>query len=154
MKYLISIGLILITTVTFLYYLFNNPNFLPINDLGEYNWINILTLIFSVSLIIFSLLNLLMYSVLSLFKRRGGGLKEKERVKSQEQYIRKDESREVKQVQGKKFTRKEKIVMSFKFSLILTIGFLTVFILNFFHILNWIWGLSILVVVLIFIFII
>jgi hypothetical protein len=154
MKYLISIGLILITTVTFLYYLFNNPNFLPINDLGEYNWINILTLIFSVSLIIFSLLNLLMYSVLSLFKRRGGGLKEKERVKSQEQYIREDESREVKPVQGKKFTRKEKIIMSFKFSLILTIGFLTVFILNFFHILNWIWGLSILVVVLIFIFII
>lgn len=154
MKYLISIGLILITTVTFLYYLFNNPNFLPINDLGEYNWINILTLIFSVSLIIFSLLNLLMYSVLSLFKRRGGGLKEKERVKSQEQYIRKDESREVKQVQGKKFTSKEKIIISFKFSLILTIGFLTVFILNFFHILNWIWGLSILVVVLIFIFII
>jgi hypothetical protein len=154
MKYLISIGLILITTVTFLYYLFNNPNFLPINDLGEYNWINILTLIFLVSFIIFSLLNLLMYSVLSLFKRRGGGLKEKERVKSQEQYIRKDESREVKQVQGKKFTSKEKIIISFKFSLILTIGFLTVFILNFFHILNWIWGLSILVVVLIFIFII
>ena len=138
--------LILITSVTFTYYLLNNPSFLPVNDLGEYNWINISTLMFLTTLIIFSFLNLLIYSTLSLLKG-GDGNGEKR------------EGREIKEEEDKKgkrnkFSRREKIILSFKFSLLITIGLFTVFTLNFFHILNWVWGVSILLVVLIFTFII
>ena len=138
MKYLITILLILITSVTFLYYLLNNPNFLPINDLGEYNWINIGTFLFLLVMVVFSLLNILIYSTISTLKERGGRAEEEK-----EENFKK-----------KKFSNREKIGISVKFSLIITIGIFTVFTLNFFHILNWIWGASILLVVLIFTFII
>jgi hypothetical protein len=157
MKYLLSIVLILVTTVTFTYYLLNNPNFLPVNELGEYNWVNIFTLIFLASLIIFSLLNLVIYGILSIPKKGRNKALKQEREEKQDEEIGvergrgKEEKREGKE---EKLSQKEKIIKSFKFSLILTTGLLTVFVLNFFNILNWIWGASILIVVLIFIFII
>ena len=146
MKYLLSIILILGTSVTFGYYLFSNPNFLPLNDLGEYNWINIFTLLFLVSLILFSFFNLLIYSIQTLLERRINKKKEKEEEQNkqleEEELIRKENE------------KKERVVRAVKTSFLLTIGVLTVFSLNFFHILNWIWGISILLVVLIFTFII
>jgi hypothetical protein len=122
MKYTVSIILMLITSVAFVYYLFNNPNFLPLNNFGEYNWINILTLLFFITLILFSLLNILIYGILFVFK--------------------------------KELKKKEKIIICIKYSLAGIVGILTVFTLNFFHILNWTWGTAILIVVLIFTFII
>ena len=50
--------------------------------------------------------------------------------------------------------KKERIAKSIKLSFFITLGVLIVFILNFFHILNWMWGISILLVVLIFTFVI
>lgn len=144
MKYLITILLILITSVTFSYYLLNNPNFLPINDLGEYNWINIGTFLFLLATALFSLLNILIYSALSLIKEKEG------RVENRKE----EKEGEGENFKKKKFTNRERITLSFKFSLIITIGVFAVFTLNFFHILNWIWGASILLVVLIFTFII
>ncbi len=140
MKYLLSIILILGTSVTFGYYLFSNPNFLPLNDLGEYNWINIFTLLVLVSLISFSLFNLLIYLVQILLKRKG---EKREEEELEDEMLSKQESE-----------KKERIARTVKASFLLTMGVLTVFALNFFHILNWIWGISILLVVLIFTFII
>ena len=54
----------------------------------------------------------------------------------------------------KNMGKKERIVKSVKFSFFVSIGIFIVFILNFFHILDWMWGLSILLVVLISIFVI
>ena len=140
MKYLLSIILILGTSVTFGYYLFSNPNFLPLNDLGEYNWINIFTLLVLVSLTSFSLFNLLIYLVQILLKRKG---EKREEEELEDEMLSKQESE-----------KKERIARTVKASFLLTMGVLTVFALNFFHILNWIWGISILLVVLIFTFII
>lgn len=152
MKFLGSIAFILITSLTFTYYLLNNSNFLPVNELGEYNWINILTLVLLLSLITFSVLNILIYLTLNILERRKG----KEEIVDGEGVERGEEGRNLKEGRSlrRKFTKREKVITSFKFSLIVTVGLLTVLILNFFHILNWMWGGSILVVVLIFIFII
>jgi hypothetical protein len=54
----------------------------------------------------------------------------------------------------KEMGRKERIVKSIKLSFLISIGIFIVFILNFFHILDWMWGLSILLVVLISTFVI
>jgi hypothetical protein len=152
MKFLESIAFILITSITFTYYLLNNPNFVPVNELGEYNWINILTLIVLLSLIIFSIINILIYLSLNILRKR----RSKEEIIQGEKDERGEGKRNLKENRSlkKRFTQREKVLISFKFSLIITIGLLTVFTLNFFHILNWMWGASILVVVLIFIFII
>jgi hypothetical protein len=152
MKFLGSIAFILITSITFTYYLLNNPNFVPVNELGEYNWINILTLIVLLSLIIFSIINILIYLSLNILRKR----RSKEEIIQGEKDERGEGKRNLKENRSlkKRFTQREKVLISFKFSLIITIGLLTVFTLNFFHILNWMWGASILVVVLIFIFII
>jgi hypothetical protein len=152
MKFLGSIAFILITSITFTYYLLNNPNFVPVNELGEYNWINILTLIVLLSLIIFSIINILIYLSLNILRKR----RSKEEIIQGEKDERGEGKRNLKENRSlkKRFTQREKVLISFKFSLIITSGLLTVFTLNFFHILNWMWGASILVVVLIFIFII
>jgi uncharacterized membrane protein len=152
MKFLGSIAFILITSVTFTYYLLNNTNFVPVNELGEYNWINILTLILLLSLIIFSVINILIYLILNILGKR----KRKEDIMQREGEQTGEERRNLKESRSlkKNFSKREKVITSLKFSLIITIGLLTVFILNFFHILNWMWGISIFLVVLIFIFII
>ncbi len=54
----------------------------------------------------------------------------------------------------KEMDRKERIVKSVKISFLISFGVFIVFLLNFFHILNWMWGISILLVVLIFTFVI
>jgi hypothetical protein len=158
MKYALSILIILLTSVTFTYYLLNNPNFLPVNSIGEYNWINIFTLIFLISLILFSLLNSLIYLILSFFnkgerKKEGKGERKEGSNEEITGYLSKEERKE-EFYKKEKFNKKEKIILSVKFSFLITIGLLAVFSLNFFHILNWIWGVSILIVVLIFTFII
>jgi len=122
MKYLLTIITILLASVIFGYYLLSNPNFLPTTQIGEYNWINIFMLIILSFLALFSILNLLIFLILHLFR--------------------------------KEMSEKERIVKSVKLSFFITLGILIAFILNFFHILNWMWGISILLVVLIFTFVI
>jgi len=84
------------------------------------------------------------------FKEKGSKAKKIKKKKESEG------NNEIQNVQTsmKKTNRRGRILVSLKFSSILTIGILTVFVLNFFHILSWMWGLSILLVVLIFTFII
>ena len=140
MKYLLTQTFLLISSVAFSYYLLNNPNFLPTNDLGEYNWINIFTMIFLISIILFSFFNLLTYLTITIVEK----ISKKRSTETEE-----NRAEEIKKEKGS-----EKILKTIKISSFLTLGTLLVFLLNFFHILNWIWGISILIVVLILLFII
>ena len=149
MKYPLSIALILVTAVTFLYFLFTNPNFLPVNEVGRYNWINIFTLIFLLSIALFTLSNLIAYLVQILIIKVSR--KKEEKVSFSEE---KDERviQEKRDEEEKK--KKEVILKSIKISTFVTIGTIAVFTLNYMHVLGWIWGIIILLVVLIFTFII
>ncbi len=122
MKFLLSTAFVLISSVTFLYYLLQNQTFLPFNNLGDYNWLNIGVLFVLSFLIVFSLILLFIYLFLLLSKRFSTG-------------------------------RVSRILMV-KFSFILTSGIFIIFLLNFFNILSLAWGVSIFIVVLIFLFII
>ncbi len=48
----------------------------------------------------------------------------------------------------KELTRRQRFFISFKYSLIISLGLLSVGVLNFFNVLDWMWGLSVLGVVL------
>lgn len=122
MKFLLSTAFVLISSVTFLYYLLQNQTFLPFNNLGDYNWLNIGVLFVLSFLIVFSLILLFIYLFLLFSKRFSTG-------------------------------RVSRILMV-KFSFILTSGIFIIFLLNFFNILSLAWGVSIFIVVLIFLFII
>ena len=122
MKFVSSLTILLITSVTLLYYLLNNPNFLPTTPTGQYNWINISILIVLFLVAISSILSLLIYYAIKIIK--------------------------------KDITWKNRIISSVKYSLLLTIGIFTIFVLNFFNILDLTWGIGILLIVLIFSFII
>ena len=122
MKFFFTITIVLIFSVTFLYYLLNNQIFIPVDTFGNYNWLNIVVFQILSFLSVFSFLSLLIYSM-SLLTRKN---KERQTL----------------------------MFMSLKISLIISLGLLVVLILNFFNILNILWGISILIVVLIFTFII
>ena len=122
MKFLISLTLVLISSVTFLYYLLQNTNFLPVNSLGEYDWTNISTLVLLLTLILISFLNISIFLVLKMIK--------------------------------KDWSNRDRMFFSVKFSIILTVGIITILILNFFHILDLMWGGIIFIVVILFLFII
>mgnify|MGYP007124351900 FL=1 len=54
----------------------------------------------------------------------------------------------------KEYSRRDRVIKSLKYSGIVTLGLLIVFLLHFFHILDFIWGLAILVIALILIFVV
>lgn len=122
MKYLLSLICITVISVIFLFFLFNNPYFVPSNTKGTVEWLNLSVLLLIFSIIIFCIVSLIAFSVLKIIK--------------------------------KDLNRRKRIFLSSKIALFFTIGLLLVFILNFFHILDWIWGISVFLVVLIATFII
>jgi len=122
MKFISTLTILLVTSVTLLYYLLNNQNFLPIDQVGKYNWINISIFLILASSSISSLLSLLIHLLIKAL--------------------------------GKDIPRKTNIILTVKYSLLITVGIFAVFILNFFEILNIAWGVGILFVVLMFSFII
>lgn len=63
MKFILSLMFITLLSVTILWYLISSGNFLPINEVGEYEWINVLFfsgLIFSLLVSITTLLGYLL----------------------------------------------------------------------------------------------
>ena len=122
MKFLLSLTISLITAVTLLYYLLNNPNFSPFNEFGSYDWINILTFASLLTLFSISLLSTLIYFLLLSLKKYQN--------------------------------RKDLIISTMKYASVVTVGGMIVIILNFFHILDIVWGIATLIVVLISLFII
>lgn len=117
MKYIFSLVGMIAVSVGFLFFLFNNPSFVPINSLGGMEWLNISVLLFLAFVIVFSIISLIVFSTVTFLK--------------------------------KDLERRKKIFIASKIALFFTLGLLLVFLLNFFHVLDWIWGLSIFLVVLI-----
>ena len=117
MKFFLTLTFLFLTSVGILYYLITNPNFLPTNTVGEYNWLNISVFVFLSSVVLFSFLSFVIFLFLHLFK--------------------------------KEYSFRKKSFSTVKISLILTIGIFVITVLNFFHILDIMWGALILFVVLI-----
>ena len=117
MKYVVTLISVIGVSVAFLYFLFNNPSFLPENSIGEINWLNVGVFLFLLSTVVFCLISLIVFGMATFLKKGS--------------------------------SRRSRIFISFKIAILFTLGLLLIFLLNFFHVLDWIWGLSILFVVLI-----
>ncbi|HOF78739.1 MAG TPA: hypothetical protein PLA45_00040 [Candidatus Dojkabacteria bacterium] len=117
MKYVFSLVSVIIVSVGFLFFLFNNPYFVPTNGVGEIEWLNIFVLLFLLVIAVFCAISLAVFGTMTL--------------------LRKD------------LKRRRRIFIASKVALFFSLGLLLVFLLNFFHVLDWIWGVSILLVVLV-----
>ena len=120
-KYLLTNGSVLLFSVGFLYYLIQNPNFVP-STYGGYQWVNILVFFFLLLLAIFSLGNLIIFGFRKLF--------------------------------FKDIAEAVQIRRSIRYSILLTLGILIVYLLHFYHILSFWWGLGVLIVVILALFVI
>lgn len=117
MKYVFSLVSVIIVSVGFLFFLFNNPYFVPTNGVGEIEWLNIFVLLIFLFIAVFCAISLAVFGTMTL--------------------LRKD------------LKRRMRIFIASKVALFFSLGLLLVFLLNFFHVLDWIWGVSILLVVLV-----
>lgn len=117
MRYIVTLTFLIGISVAFLFFLFNNPVFLPENSLGEINWLNVAVFLFLLSTSLFGVISLIVFGIVTSVKK---GL-----------------------------SRRSRIFISSKIAVLFTVGLLLVFLLNFFHVLDLIWGVSILLVVLI-----
>lgn len=117
MKYVFSLISLIIISVGFLFFLFNNSYFVPTNGVGEMEWLNISVLLFFLCAIVFCVISLIVFGIATSLMK------------------------------GSK--RRRRIFIASKIALFFTLGLLLVFLLNFFHVLDWIWGISVLLVVLI-----
>ncbi|HNR53056.1 MAG TPA: hypothetical protein PKI16_01040 [Candidatus Dojkabacteria bacterium] len=117
MKCVFSLVSVIIVSVGFLFFLFNNPYFVPTNGVGEIEWLNIFVLLFFLFIAVFCAISLAVFGTMTL--------------------LRKD------------LKRRMRIFIASKVALFFSLGLLLVFLLNFFHVLDWIWGISILLVVLV-----
>ncbi|HHX99592.1 TPA: hypothetical protein GX533_02885 [Candidatus Dojkabacteria bacterium] len=122
MKFFLITILTSLFSVSFLYYLLNNPNFLPTLSSGEVNWINFVVFITLSVVLIFSLLILMLYLIFKITR--------------------------------KEISHRERVVHSLKMGGSITFGLLIVFLLHIFQVLNFFWGLGILVIVLFLIFVV
>ncbi len=122
MKWIITVGGILVCAVAFLYYLLTNEYFVPFDQIGEYNWLNIFVLLFLCAVIFASTIFLLTMAIISVIKK---GL-----------------------------NMRKRIFFCIKMSLFSSLVLGVAFVLNFFHILDWIWGVGILAIAIILLFII
>lgn len=69
-KYLSSLGLICILSVVILWYLLSSNHFYPINENGQYIWLNISIFTFLFTSIIGSLVTIVTYLILIYFLKR------------------------------------------------------------------------------------
>lgn len=70
MKFILTIIFVSIFSVSFLYYLLTNSNFLPtIPTTGEVDWINFVVFIILASVLFFSLFSLFSYSYQKIFQK-------------------------------------------------------------------------------------
>lgn len=121
-KFLFSLGFIEVVCVAILLQLVTFGEFLPINDVGGYDWVNILLFIFLTTSIIGAFITLLVYFIMLFIMKREENI--------------------------------QMAVIALKWGIIISIGVLLIFILNFFHILNIFWGFGIFLVIIIISFII
>jgi len=121
MKFTLTFFFLFSFCVSFLYYLFQNQNFLPTVSSHEVNWSNLFVFVTFSLLSLFSFLNIVFYQSYKIFKKE---MSEKLRIRN-----------------------------SIKFSLIISLGILVAFVLHIFHIISFPWGIGILIVLLLLIFV-
>ncbi len=121
-KYLVTTISALLFSVGFMYYLIQQSNFVPIDQNGNYVWINVFVLLFLILIALTCFSSLIIFGIRSLFF--------------------KDVSVET------------QVKKSVKYSIWLVLAIFLVYILHFFHILNFWWGIGILVVVITALFVI
>jgi hypothetical protein len=122
MKFFLTTIVTTIFSVSFLYYLLTNPNFLPTLSSGEINWIN-----FSVFTILLAVLSLSIFSILL--------------------YV-------ILKISKKDISHRDRILRSLKIAGSITFGLLIVFLLHIFQVITFFWGLAILSIVLLLIFVV
>jgi len=69
MKFLFTILFTFLFSVSFLFFLFNNDNFLPRTSIHEIDWTNFSVFTFLLFTTIFSFLNIVFYSIKRFFKK-------------------------------------------------------------------------------------
>mgnify|MGYP001769936981 CR=1 FL=1 len=122
MKFLFSNLFLLIFSVCFLYYLSLNSSFLPFDETGNIDIINISVAILLLWVLVFSFLCLTLYLFCTFFK--------------------------------KELSRYERIKFCLKISLVISFGLLGVLLLHLFHIIDWVLGIPLLILVLALIFVV
>jgi len=71
-KFILSYTFSLIFSVAILLYLFSIRNFLPLNEIGDFNWLNILVFTFLLSILIDSIITILIYLFLLFILKKEG----------------------------------------------------------------------------------
>ena len=122
MKFVLIFVFLMGFSVSFLYYLLFNQNFLPTISIHEVNWSNLFVFLVFSSVVVFSFLNIFLFFFYKLFQ--------------------------------KSLTYSAKVRKSLKFSFLITLGILVAFLLHFFHLIDFIWGLGILIVLLLLFFVV
>jgi len=122
MKFVLTFVFLMGFSVSFLYYLLFNQNFLPTISIHEVNWSNLFVFLVFSSVVVFSFLNIFLFFFYKLFQ--------------------------------KSLTYSAKVRKSLKFSFLITLGILVAFLLHFFHLIDFIWGLGILIVLLLLFFVV
>lgn len=121
-KYLLTTITTLLFSVGFMYYLIQQTGFVPIDQNGDYIWINLLVLTFLLIIVSVCICSLAIFGIRTvLWKGCDINL-----------HIKK----------------------SLKYGVWLTIAILVVYLLHFFHVLNFWWGIGILTIVILALFVI
>ncbi len=121
-KYLLTTITTLLFSVGFMYYLIQQTDFIPIDQNGGYIWINLLVLVFLLTIAAICLFSLVIFGIRSVLWKECGV----------DAHIKK----------------------SLKYGVWLTIALILVYVLHFFHILNFWWGVGILAIVILALFVI
>jgi len=122
MKFVLIFVFLMGFSVSFLYYLLSNQNFVPTISIHEIDWSNLFVFLVFSSTAIFSFLNIFLFFFYKLFQ--------------------------------KNISASVRVRKSLKFSLLITFGILVAFLLHIFHIIDFVWGLGILIVLLLLFFVV
>lgn len=130
MKYLLTQTIILFTSVFFLYYFVSQKYFIPANDIGDLNWRYIALALFLFALTLQAILWILIYLILAV------------RIKftSIEKKITDEPTKEDSKID---------ILIPFKWSIIISILFILILLLNLFHFLTFWWGIGLAILIII-----
>lgn len=123
MKYLLTQTIILFTSVFFLYYFVSQKYFIPANDIGDLNWRYIALALFLFALTLQAILWIVIYLILAI------------RVKftPNKKNVTEDSSKEDSKID---------MLIPFKWSIIISILFILILLLNLFHFLTFWWGIG------------
>lgn len=69
MKFFLALSFLFVSSVGFLYYLLNNQNFLPLDPISGYNWLNISVFLFLAIVAVLSLFSMI-FAGIAIFRHK------------------------------------------------------------------------------------